>query len=828
MNRYLFPSILCGLLLVLVGQSRGWAQSTNSALVVNRPFPQHITYAAGTLRPTNFTQAQQDDHVRTFYDYWKQNYLVAAGTNSAGKAMYRVAFGAGSSVTVSEGQGFGMVIVALMAGHDANAQTLFDGLWYFSRAYPSGKDNRLMTWKVDNGVAVGGNNNAFDGDVDIAYGLLLAHAQWGSGAVNYQSAATTVLDGVLASTIGPASRLPMLGDWVNANGSPHNQYTPRSSDFMPAHFRAFGRATNNSVWNTVITNSQAVINTLQTNHSATTGLLPDFIINCNPVTACTPANSGFLEGPHDGHYYYNAGRDPWRIGLDALLNNDAGAKATVQKMANWLADTTSNNASNIKAGYQLNGTAIGNYFTSFFVAPFGVAAMTAPTQQQFLNNIYASIYNRRESYYEDSVNLLSLLVMTGNYWDPTQSTTPTPTNTPGPSPTPTGTPLPTNTPMATTTPSPGQCTVGYTISNTWGTGFQADLTITNNSSTAINGWTLTWSFAGNQQITDLWNANRQQNGAQVTVSNLSWNGSIPAGSNLTGIGFTANYSGANPIPTNFALNGVACNGNATATPTPTHTPTATPPTATPIVSGTPTSDLIFADGFESGNLSAWTSSVTDGGDLSVQASAALTGSFGLQALLDDNVALYVTDDRPASERSYQARFRFHPHGLTMANGDSHFIFYGYTGASIPVLRLELRFAAGAYQLRSGLRTDGNTWITSSAWFPISNAPHQLELNWWAATANGANDGALTLLIDGGQKANLLGVDNDTRRIDRVRLGAIAGIDAGSRGSYSFDAFTARRLPGRSGATSGVASEAEEVAAEEGESEQGVFLPLVVR
>ncbi|MGL4184382.1 MAG: hypothetical protein ACRCR4_01250 [Thiotrichaceae bacterium] len=42
----------------------------------NRPFPQHITYAAGTIRPSNFTQAQQDQHVRDFYDYWKSNYLT--------------------------------------------------------------------------------------------------------------------------------------------------------------------------------------------------------------------------------------------------------------------------------------------------------------------------------------------------------------------------------------------------------------------------------------------------------------------------------------------------------------------------------------------------------------------------------------------------------------------------------------------------------------------------------------------------------------------------------------------------------------------------------
>ena len=111
------------------------------------------------IRPNNFTQAQQDQHVRDFYDDWKSNYLVSAGNNSAGQAMTRVAFGQGSTVTVSEGQGYGMVVTAIMAGHDAEAQALFDGLFRFARNYPSGADSRLMSWKIDNGNIAGGNNN---------------------------------------------------------------------------------------------------------------------------------------------------------------------------------------------------------------------------------------------------------------------------------------------------------------------------------------------------------------------------------------------------------------------------------------------------------------------------------------------------------------------------------------------------------------------------------------------------------------------------------------------------------------------------------------------
>jgi hypothetical protein len=88
-------------------------------------------------------------------------------------------------------------------------------------------------------------------------------------------------------------------------------------------------------------------------------------------------------------------------------------------------------------------------------------------------------------------------------------------------------------------------------------------------------------------------------------------------------------------------------------------------------------------------------------------------------------------------------------------------------------------------------TDSTTWRYTS-WFTISDAPHFIELDWRAATAAGASDGSLTLWIDGTWRANLTGVDNDTRRVDRVRLGAVAGIDTGTRGAYYFDAFESRR------------------------------------
>ena len=106
--------------------------------------------------------------------------------------------------------------------------------------------------------------------------------------------------------------------------------------------------------------------------------------------------------------------------------------------------------------------------------------------------------------------------------------------------------------------------------------------------------------------------------------------------------------------------------------------------------------------------------------------------------------------------------------------------------------MEFRQSSGAYQIRAALLDDGTTWINTNTWYTITDAFHSIELDWRASTAPGANNGGLTLWIDGVQQADLTGVDNDTRRVDRARLGALSGIDAGTRGTYYFDAFVSRR------------------------------------
>jgi hypothetical protein len=197
--------------------------------------------------------------------------------------------------------------------------------------------------------------------------------------------------------------------------------------------------------------------------------------------------------------------------------------------------------------------------------------------------------------------------------------------------------------------------------------------------------------------------------------------------------------------------------------------------------------LIFANGFEAGNLNAWDDSETDGGDLYAAASAAMQGAYGLRANVDDNDMLYVQDNTPDDETSYRARFYFDPNGINMNSGNTHTIFAGYQDSSTKVLRVDLRYSGGNYQIRAGLRNNGDSW-TYSNWFTISNAPHAIEVAWQAGSS-----GSLTLWIDGTQRAVLSGINNSNREIDRARMGAVDGVDSGTRGTYYFDAFESRHF-----------------------------------
>jgi cellulase/cellobiase CelA1 len=95
------------------------------------------------------------------------------------------------------------------------------------------------------------------------------------------------------------------------------------------------------------------------------------------------------------------------------------------------------------------------------------------------------------------------------------------------------------------------------VVNQWGDGFIGEVTITNRATTAINGWTVGFTFPGNQRITNLWNGIVMQTGTSVTVGNQTYNGAIPPNGS-TSFGFQASFSGANNNPNPLTVNGQVC------------------------------------------------------------------------------------------------------------------------------------------------------------------------------------------------------------------------------------------------------------------------------
>jgi RHS repeat-associated protein len=199
-----------------------------------------------------------------------------------------------------------------------------------------------------------------------------------------------------------------------------------------------------------------------------------------------------------------------------------------------------------------------------------------------------------------------------------------------------------------------------------------------------------------------------------------------------------------------------------------------------------TADTIFNADFETANLSQWTSNVNDGGNLSASDSADYWGLQGLSALANDNNPIYAQDDTPNNETQYRARFYFNPNSVTMATNDVLDIFTG-RNATNDVVRIQLQKTAASYQIRAGLLNDAGVW-TDTSWYDASSTWGAIEIQYQAF----ANSGSLTLWLDDVQKQSLTYVDNDTRTITDVRLGA-QGIETGTRGTLYFDDFESRRF-----------------------------------
>ncbi|GAA3836248.1 hypothetical protein GCM10022226_67630 [Sphaerisporangium flaviroseum] len=379
------------------------------------PFGAHLfPYASGTLKPSG-SQATLDQAVITYYNKWKSAFLK----QNCGNGWYQVISPDADHPYVAEGQGYGMVILATMAGADPNAKTAFDGMVKYMLAHPSVNNANLLAAEQDSSCrSVNGSDSATDGDLDVAFGLLLADRQWGSaGTYDYKDLAIKHINAIKASEVNPSTRLTLLGDWSSSGDSLY--YVTRSSDWMIDHFRAFRKATGDTAWDTIRTTHQNLITSQQATYAPSTGLLADFVVNTN--TTPRPAPGEVLEDPNDGKYWWNACRDPWRIGADAVTSGDPASLASARKLSTWIRGKTGGDPAKIAVGYSLGGSQISSGSEPAFFAPFTVAAMTDPAAQAWLDALWNKMLNTpftSSDYYSTSIQLQVMIIASGNYWVP--------------------------------------------------------------------------------------------------------------------------------------------------------------------------------------------------------------------------------------------------------------------------------------------------------------------------------------------------------------------------------------------------------------------------
>lgn len=373
---------------------------------------------------------------QTFYQQWKTKYLKQ-DTYVQDETQYYVWYSeetyAGDdrsvAVNVSEAHGYGMLIFASMAAYDTQAKSCFDGMYRYYKAHPSDIGSHLMSWQqCDNGTALidgaeegsmtgGYCDSATDGDMDIAYALLMADAVWGSdGEINYLADARAMIDDIMTYDVNHEYWTLTLGDWVSECDSSEIYYhATRPSDFIVQYLPVFAEVSEDARWMQVYQTTYQIIEDVTAQSDS--GLLPDFVVRQADGTF-SAAQADFLESEYDGCYSYNSCRTPWRISMDYLLNGNENARSFAERVTGFITDKTRRDPWSIMAGYDLSGNAIEEYDDLCFTAPFLIAA--ACTEDTAWHDAVrdAILQYGDDVYYGDTIKLLCLIVDDGGWLVP--------------------------------------------------------------------------------------------------------------------------------------------------------------------------------------------------------------------------------------------------------------------------------------------------------------------------------------------------------------------------------------------------------------------------
>jgi len=461
-----------------------------------RPFPQaqvaeNKSYKITPLKPTGVTQEEMNEAVihqfkqlidngditidpgtvtgHTQEQISKMTLAEMAAVNPDGfHAVMRHNTGGGAAdmqVTTSESMGYGMLMLVILAGQDKvlglDVKAFFDGMFRSVKHWDSqirieGRKSHLMLWQLVQPDGPGtpykrhaykprpgdeGNGScATDGDLDIAYALLLADRQWGSaGENNYLEYAMAMINDlweycidIESENLSKANLEPNYhikgGDWTNtkphwAKGYGLTIDITRTSDHMLDHLKAFKAIDPAHDWQKVIDATYDCIRQLCLMQNPPTGILPDFATfdrktkTWHPVPATEDIH---WESPLDGQYSANACRTPWRLGTDYLLSGETPIDdICIKPLNNHLKEVSGGKFDNI-TGYSLDGKPNDDPANFFTNPPLVLAAALGDQKWLDAGWNYAKDQGWIDDQYGSYLNVLALITASGNYWSPVE------------------------------------------------------------------------------------------------------------------------------------------------------------------------------------------------------------------------------------------------------------------------------------------------------------------------------------------------------------------------------------------------------------------------
>ncbi len=343
------------------------------------PFPQYKSYKFGIKSAIKDSVKIQKAY-KTFHD----NYYDESGSYA------RIKWDE-PDFTVSEGIGYGMLIMVYMDNALNNTQSKFDKLWAYYKKWAN--NNGLMHWKIRGFNSIDQQNAATDAELDVALALLMAYKQWGDA--KYNTEAKDLIKKIWQHEVN-GNKYLKPGDVWDDKKNP--------SYFCTAALELFKEVDNND-WTTVITNSYKLLKSCR---DSSTGLVPDW---------CSEQGNMI-----EDKYSYDATRTPWRMAIAYVWFGHSDAKDVAGKMAQWIKTSTSGKPLNVKDGYKLNGTATGQYCIPAYLGPFTNAAMVDATHEQWLTDGYNMLrtFSADDNYYNECLQVLTQLLATGcmpNFYD---------------------------------------------------------------------------------------------------------------------------------------------------------------------------------------------------------------------------------------------------------------------------------------------------------------------------------------------------------------------------------------------------------------------------